>query len=548
MNQYRLLNFKFLHIFVIFIALNALVFAQKINANSLASSYNVEITVNDYAENTRNKAFVDGYKQLIQQQTGKPINLQDIEIKNRLKNISDWVQSYNYTQHNDKNGKIVLFINIKFAQSSIPDSVSDNSQQKNNTNNIEANLNNPNSNNVDSSNASINNVMNNTVEKTIDNSTSTTTSTNIVAIPIPEKQVNSNVNSNSANLQTENQSTKQAENLTTNNKQISSITTPTTTQPAQTPTDVLLWLVILGDVPEKNIFLDSSSKNTVVNNIKNQTQQLNINVILPTMDLEDLTKITTDDVCNFDRNTIQSASSRYATKNILVACIKDTKPSSHSEWLLLSSDQTYKFTFDANDTTNILNQGFNKTHDILFNVTSNANQINLNTTNNTTNNLQQDPQNIVINNDSTATSNNNIISNNIANSTNSNSTTATTIIEPTQSNSFTQSSQEKLTADQVIIYINNVADIEQYSLAIKYLKTFPEVQQVELQNIQGSTIKLKVNIHNGKYGLVQVLEKQEKLKLNNSEIPNDRNAMNYDWQKELPITASTTLNTTNQNN
>lgn len=622
-NIHKFFYIKIVSFFIYFALCSAMIFSTKIVAEQLSmSSYKIEMSVKDYSDSERNKAFADGYKKLLQEQSNQNIDFQDNEIKNRLKNISDWVQSYNYTRHNDQNGKIGLFLNINFAPSSMPnmlnnmssdkasDSISNNISQNNNSvdlnqqinvpTDVHASINQQNDAKVNQSSVENSEKI---LEKTLQIATSNANQIHFdqaqnsnqeqISIPLPKKQSIIQNNSSLLNANATSNSTLTATTLPVNSSTISTLsstlTSTTKTPITATPisSDALLWFVVITDTPEKNIFLDETSKNPLVTTIVNQAKNLGLDVVFPTMDLEDLTKITSDDICNLDRNVIQEASLRYNTKNVIVACVKDVKPQLHSEWLffnrsqntnsnsndIASSSSSNQFSFDANNLDNIITQGFSKIHDVMSNknINSSSNNNNndnshisdVNSNNSTTQPSTSTPEEktIIIDNianqiqpssnvasTTTASSNNNMIAtsnaNNVTNANtlgnennfSNNSNTANI----TKTNSFTQTSQP-LTSDQVLIYIHDVANIEQYSLAVKYLKNLPQVKQVELQNIQGTTIKLKVTIPDGKYALSHELDKQQKLKPNNEVLKDEPNVLNYNWQTESNLITSPEL-------
>ena len=86
--------------------------------------------------------------------------------------------------------------------------------------------------------------------------------------------------------------------------------------------------------------------------------------------------------------------------------------------------------------------------------------------------------------------------------------------------------------NQIILRVTGISDLDQYAGIVKYLRTFSQVTQVDVQSVSVSEMQLRVNCVGGKQVLVAALHEQKQL------IPENEAAvlpagvdLNYRWTK-----------------
>lgn len=432
------------------------------------STYTVEVPVADYSENERNKAFVTAFKQIITELSSntKVTNLSS--VKDKLKNIANWVQSYNYTKRTDTPNQQKIFLQIRFDKMSIPSDVTINQADEPTSPPIE------NTETIKEPAADF-----------LDTPTSPTQHTPAAAV---------------------------THNLPNN-------------------PNILVWLVAIGDKTQQNIFIDDASTNELAQSLKKAANNANIKLILPTMDLEDLTNITADDVCNLDVNTIKTAAKRYGIENILTGCIAKENNNQHSEWLLITNKQKLHWTLASQNTNSLVTQAVNKVAEILQPALNNDQK---------QQSLQ--PQNTQLTPSVTTTPSSPLPAPTTTLTTIDNQPPSSVLTNPplppttTQMQSLASEQNEQLPPNQVQLSITNITNLDQYAAVVKYLHALPKVEKIELQNINASTVKLKVTILGGKDAIVNLLKTQHQLTPNtnsNNTDNQDATTLNYNWQPDL---------------
>ena len=117
-------------------------------------------------------------------------------------------------------------------------------------------------------------------------------------------------------------------------------------------TAILVWLVIRSDhstiVTEENDDLASA--------LKTASDAAKINILLPSVDAEDLGKLTADDICSENIDAVKAASQRYGTQSILVGCITKTTANWNSQWLLQAKDNRSTWGLTGTDTNTIISE------------------------------------------------------------------------------------------------------------------------------------------------------------------------------------------------
>lgn len=287
--------------------------------------------------------------------------------------------------------------------------------------------------------------------------------------------------------------------------------------------DILVWLATIGDNAKTNVIVDDTNTHPIANPLENIAQKDGFSLTLPTMDLQDITKITADDVCDQDINVIKNSSNRYGATKIAAGCIVQTDSGKRGQWLLLSEDKIYHWDFSGQNETVILQQAFDSMAKVLMLKKAIKPAQPTPTETNPVIASSAKPQPITAPAAMTTTA------------TTTTATTTTTVQQPIpiQKNTVSNiadnepSSEPTTSPNQVILYVNNISNLDQYADTVKYLRTVPGVSKVELLNISLSTIKLKVSINGGKNALANNLNTQRKLTPNNTSSPENNSVLNY---------------------
>lgn len=484
----------------LFFLIISLVITLTCFAAAKKAPYSAIVPIADYSDGERNKAFVSAYKQIIASLSGDAKDFSSEEVKEKLRDITVWVKSYSYTKQlppeisaalpaDNKGG---LFLQVVFDPVSIPEKLK-----------------------PDSSGAPV------------DRSKSgfpllvTVSATKSSAAPLPKEGE---------------ASSKEAGRERAVVPSVVSRERPT----------ILVWLVVLAKDPRQNLLLDDSNNSKLAQELKAVAHRGSFSVTLPAMDLEEITTITADDICNFDAKVIKNAAKRYGVKNIVTGCVaapevhsassvfgrigmgeSAAKITRHSEWLLLAGDDkkaSWKET--SVDDVTAFEQALKKAGELL-NVAKPASKVTELTPNIPARVSSLPPPSAKLSPDSSGTTA---------------TTAAVTQLEspslpPIASPAAVVSSQangaaavvaaeEK--ADSAVLKVNNVDNLDQYAAVVKYLRTLPQITKVDLLHISATTVELKVAIVGGKNSLVKSLKNQQQLQpvKHTDDIDSD---LNYVW-------------------
>ncbi len=118
----------------------------------------------------------------------------------------------------------------------------------------------------------------------------------------------------------------------------------------------LVWLV--KKVGGGRILSDEGVDDGLAEVLKKKSQELNLPIILPALDLQDVNSMKVSDVCNFNLGVIKTASNRYGSSSIIVGCIKPAflGKSWSGQWLLLQDTKSYRFNFTGESAEGVINQ------------------------------------------------------------------------------------------------------------------------------------------------------------------------------------------------
>jgi len=369
-----------------------------------ASSFKIEIKVIDDSEVERNKAFGEALKQVLIQ-SGVDVNSlsSSSAFKAKLNKAVNYVRSYTYLTKNDMLGRLEKFLVVQFDPKAINDLISQYDKK--------------------------------TQTKSLSSS--------------PSKDIEQNLHTPLASLISVN-------NLSNYN--------PPILYREEIQSKILIWLVILGINPGSNYILDDSNYSDISISLRKYSQQANFELMFPTMDLEDMYKVTADDICSLNANIIKPASARYNTKSILIGCIAQTGSNKQGQWLLLNNDKQYNWNISGANDDAIMQQIVADVGKILA----------------------------------------------------SKSVLAKSELNDEESEDLDSQNDGEVTVD-----ILNVGDLNKYTEVLNYLKNIKIISNVELLSINSASIKLKITCKGGKYALIKELNgllPQRLIQNNNADI------------------------------
>lgn len=339
---------------------------------------------------------------------------------------------------------------------------------------------------------------------------------------------------------------------------------------------LLVWLVVLAKDPQQNVLLDDSHNNRLTRELKTAAKTAGLDVILPTMDLEDISKITPDDICNFDVKIITAAAQRYGAKNVLVGCIAagmDNGVSSerngsysdgtvsdikHSEWTLLAKGKkTAHWKLTAAGNAMLIRQAINEVGQIItpINPSSTISAVpvlplaSANSPLPTPTATSSSPS-FVAASVSTPTATvasvvtprtavstagsvpSSVAASSATNASNPlNTTNAANAASATNVSSATMPTMVGNASNSAVLRVSDVTSLEQYATVAKYLHTLPQVKRIELFNISTTTVSFSVIINGGKNALLNVLKAQTQLA---PDMPSFAGELNYKWMQKKP--------------
>gem|GEM_PF-3611603 len=514
-----------------------------------AALYSAEIPVLDYSDTERNKAFTVAFKQVVTNVSGSAKHIDNPEIQTKLKDASIWVQSYSYTKNAGVGNQYNLLLQVTFDPNSIPEELKNNqnptttavptatAQTQNQITNI--GIATPKISSIDTTVTTTPDKTSTATLNATDLDRTVTTRKNIIAATTA---VSSTPNTTPASPLTlkPSEDIAFAPVISSQNKGYTTQITPKDKDRVKTKSlssiPTLVWLVILAENPSQNILVDDSNSKTA-QVLKSLANSADLDVILPTMDLEDITKITADDICNFDIKIITAASKRYNAQNVVAGCISSptsltnitltnnngmsiTQTNKYSHWMLLTKNKKYRWKSEALDNKEMINQTLNKITQILK-PQDRVNSMNV-TIPEPTITIPTIKSPVAITNmhleTTTKTTSNPTVNAVVAPTT---TTIPSGVVDP----------------NHVVLHINNVNDLDQYAAVVKHLHSLPNITRIELLNITTTSIKLNVTITGGKKTLVTVLGTQ-KLLIPNSKnavsTENDPDALLYRWTPKTP--------------
>lgn len=465
------------------------------SASLSSSPYTIEVPVVDYSDAERDKAFANAFKQMLTNLGGDATAANQQDVKAALKNIPAWVKSYSYTKHAGSSSAPTLSLVINFYPKSVPRKLK------------RAAVSTANEASVDDNHA---------------------------------RDVSSQDSSSVMDIKSDASSTPSSP---------SSSSSSTALKP------LLMWLVILDpkQTPTHTLVLDDSNNNLGMA-LKEAAKSEKINLMLPAMDIEDMTAITPDDICNLDLDTIKKAAKRYATKAIAAGCISNSHMGKQSFWLLANAGKSYQWHFMGDTDMEVIDQALGVIADTLLasKATSSNNEAvnssqkmkndngNANEDENVDDAAKADavsdtaasaskPQDAAVTENKAAAeiAKPAEAAKTVAEGAAATTTIATSSVEIGADNSSkaddsSSPSEEaasapsaaqdvRLDPNHAIVHIKNITNLDQYASAVKYLRSFSAINKVELLNISSSVVKLDITIEGGQRALVKALKGQRTL-------------------------------------
>lgn len=222
--------------------------------------------------------------------------------------------------------------------------------------------------------------------------------------------------------------------------------------------DVLVWLTILENNSANNSVLSDSSSSDLVDNLKSEANALGIDVLLPVMDLSEVSTITAEDICNFNTEAITKASKKYHTSAVMIGCIGKNLTGKKGRWLILANNKQYALVLYGNDDEDIVKQAVSNVSEVLHRSLQGQ---------------EAEPNSV------------NAVPSDVANG----------------------------TSEKIILKIEGVSNFKQYSNIIRYLQSIAPLTNVELINLNSSSVELSAMVSGGKDVLEKALASPSQNKL-----------------------------------
>ena len=88
--------------------------------------------------------------------------------------------------------------------------------------------------------------------------------------------------------------------------------------------------------------------------LKTASTAANVNISLPSMDLQDINHLSVEDICAQNLDLAKIASERYGAQSIAIGCLTKTNAKSwESQWSLQSKDNRFNWGFSGTNTNDI---------------------------------------------------------------------------------------------------------------------------------------------------------------------------------------------------
>lgn len=124
----------------------------------------------------------------------------------------------------------------------------------------------------------------------------------------------------------------------------------------ETKPTTLVWLAV--DKSGGKV-LDESSDDGMIEVLKKKGQEFGLSIMLPTLDLQDISNVKVQDICRLDVEKIKAVSQRYGSSVIAMGCVSGPsflKSDWSSKWLLLQGAKIDNFTFIGSSADDVITQ------------------------------------------------------------------------------------------------------------------------------------------------------------------------------------------------
>jgi hypothetical protein len=111
---------------------------------------------------------------------------------------------------------------------------------------------------------------------------------------------------------------------------------------------LMVWLAVTNKQNDTDI-IASESSGDMYSTMKQQSTQFGLPMIFPLMDVDDVNRVSVDDISNMAVSVLQDAAKRYAPDGILIGKIDESGEEVESQWeLVIKQDQ---WNWEINDKT-----------------------------------------------------------------------------------------------------------------------------------------------------------------------------------------------------
>ncbi len=106
---------------------------------------------------------------------------------------------------------------------------------------------------------------------------------------------------------------------------------------------LLVWLAVSDADGHTATLIGSDSDNNLLNTIQDQSKRYGLPMILPLLDMTDLSQVSFDDVADQHVATLQAAAARYAPDGLLIGALQEDAQGINSQWTLLVNGQRWNW-------------------------------------------------------------------------------------------------------------------------------------------------------------------------------------------------------------
>ncbi len=127
---------------------------------------------------------------------------------------------------------------------------------------------------------------------------------------------------------------------------------------------ILVWLVVT-DRQHNVSVVNEDTQGTVFDMIKQESKRYGLPLIFPVMDMDDMKRVSSDDVSEMNIPVLQEAGQRYSPDALLIGGIEENDQGSQSHWQLVMKDQQWDWKIENKTTSDVISSVINQVYQYL---------------------------------------------------------------------------------------------------------------------------------------------------------------------------------------